>query len=188
MVGDLLQAIREISVTQIWDQAKPISVLHGILSIYHWAPNTCWNLMRDSIVAQTSKRLYVGAICVDLHTARVTRCMLWACSVFILYIFYGLKLKHHHNWISYRASFIFTVYFGQKITHMLDNTRYTVHTYTQIHFYLRIHKKITWWTMFLGVIFYFEKVTVWPPPFFLQRHTPENKTSSLPELKTIPSS
>lgn len=35
MVGDLLQAIREISVTQIWQWAKPISVLHGILSIYH---------------------------------------------------------------------------------------------------------------------------------------------------------
>lgn len=34
-VGDLLQAIRGISVTLIWERAKPISVLHGILSIYH---------------------------------------------------------------------------------------------------------------------------------------------------------
>lgn len=41
MVGDLLQAIREISVTQIWDGAKPISGLHGILCIYDRAPDTC---------------------------------------------------------------------------------------------------------------------------------------------------
>jgi len=35
MVGDLLQAITEISVTQIWEWARPISERHGILSIYY---------------------------------------------------------------------------------------------------------------------------------------------------------
>lgn len=32
-VGDLLRAVAGISVTQIWDEGKPISVLHDILSI-----------------------------------------------------------------------------------------------------------------------------------------------------------